>query len=339
MRAAASVPVDLRGFRSALVIKPSSLGDIVHALPAVRLVKRAHPHLFIRWVANTEWLPLIEGCSFVDEAIGFPRKSFRGAAGKARSLAWLARWNKLPRQMPEIALDLQGLLRSGILSFSRGSDCVIGLSDSREGASRFHDHVVAVDPAAHAVERCLAMVRALGIGFSAEDVVFELPEGCQPEGFDSSQPFVLLHPHARGQGKALGAAALQTLCDCLAGARLVLVGMAADPAAPQRPGIVDLTNRTSLPELVWLMRNARACVSSDSGPLHIAAAVNDRTLGLHTWSDPCRVGPWNPRAWVWKAGRIAHRTEFSESERASRRIIEEPDARRIADFILGSLAA
>lgn len=339
MTAAPSVPVDLREFRSALVIKPSSLGDIVHALPAVRLIKRAHPQLFIRWVANTEWLPLLEGCPFVDEAVGFPRKSFRGAVGKARSLAWLARWNKLPRLQPEVALDFQGLLRSGILGFARGAECVVGLSDSREGASRFHDHIVAVDPAAHAVDRCLAMARALGVAFSSDDVVFELPPGRRPEGFDESQPFVLLHPYARGQGKALNAAALQTLCDCLVGARLVIVGVAAESAAPQRPGITDLTNQTALPELIWLMRKAKACVSMDSGPMHIAAAVNDRTLGLHTWSDPCKVGPHNPRAWVWKAGRIARRLDFSDSERASRRTIEEPDARRIADFILGSLAA
>ena len=101
--------------------------------------------------------------------------------------------------------------------------------------------------------------------------------------------------------------------------------------------MVDLTGRTTLPELIWLMRRARACVSVDSGPMHIAAAVNDRTLGLHTWTDPRKVGPYNASAWVWKAARIAHRGEFSEEECMKDAHVAEPDARRIADFVLGTL--
>ena len=339
MTSASPPPVDLRDFKSVLVVKPSSLGDIVHTLPAARLIKQAHPHLKLRWIANSEWTPLIDGCAFVDEVISFPRKEFRGVAGGLRSLAWAAQWNRTARETPEIVLDFQGLLRSGSISFTRGSDWIVGMSDAREGASGFFDQVVPVDPQAHAVDRYLEIVRALGIEFGAPDVVFDLPEGAPPSGFDASQPFVLLHPYSRGEGKALEPAVLQTLCDALTGARVVIVGV-ADPAPVVSGGhVIDLTNRTTLPELIWLMRRARACVSVDSGPMHIAAAVNDRTLGIHTWTDPRKVGPYNGNAWVWKAGRIARRTEFSDEECLTDVQVSESEARGIADFVLGTMMA
>lgn len=331
------LPVDLRSFRSALVVKPSSLGDIVHTLPAVRLLKQAHPQLTVRWIANNEWMPLLAGCPFVDEVVPFPRQRFRGLGGALRSLAWAAKWNRTPRETPEIVLDFQGLLRSGLVAFARGADCVVGLSDSREGAWWFHDHVIAVDPSAHAVDRNLAMPRAFGMEFGAGDIRFDLPAGEKPEGWTEADDFILLHPFSRGAGKSLELAALQTLCDCLGSRRVVIVGMADRPAAVRGAHVRDLTNRTSLLELVWLMRHARACISVDSGPMHIAAAVNERSLGIHTWTDPRRVGPYDLRACVWKAGRIAHRHELSDDECAKDLPVTEPDARRIADFVLGTV--
>lgn len=339
MTSASPPPVDLRDFKSVLVVKPSSLGDIVHTLPAARLIKRAHPHLKLRWIANSEWTPLIDGCPFVDEVIAFPRKEFRGVAGGLRSLAWAAQWNRTARETPEIVLDFQGLLRSGSISFTRGSDWIVGMSDAREGAAGFFDQVVPVDPLAHAVDRYLEIVRALGIEFGADDVVFDLPEGAAPSDFDATQSFALLHPYSRGEGKALDPSVLQTLCDGLTSVRVVIVGVADLAPVVRGAHVIDLTNRTTLPELIWLMRHARACVSVDSGPMHIAAAVNDRTLGIHTWTDPRKVGPYNSRAWVWKASRIAHRTDFSDAECMAEARVLEPEASRIADFVIGTMMA
>jgi ADP-heptose:LPS heptosyltransferase len=66
--------------------------------------------------------------------------------------------------------------------------------------------------------------------------------------------------------------------------------------------------------------------------MHIAAAVNDRTLGLYTWSDPRKVGPYNPKAWAWKAGRIAHRPDFTSEEAGTDAEITPDVAKQIADF-------
>jgi len=323
----------LSDFRSLLVVKPSSLGDIVHTLPAVHAIKTAYPHLRIRWIAKPEWLPLVEGTPCVDEAIAFPQAGFRGFGGLAKAALWAAQWNKVPRELPELVLDFQGLLRSGLLCLTSGSGPVIGLSDAREGASRFHDHIVEVDAGAHAVDRYLAIPRALGI--HPIDPVFPLPAG---EAVEVPPRFVLIHPFSRGAGKSLGAHELQVLCDCLTTVPVVVVGVTSGPVVLSGKHVTNLANQTSLHQLIWLMRQAAMVISVDSGPMHIAAAVNDSTLGLHTWSDPRKVGPYNPQALVWKAGRIGHRSEFTADECQTDAAIGEGDARRIANFVLQKLA-
>jgi ADP-heptose:LPS heptosyltransferase len=92
-----------------------------------------------------------------------------------------------------------------------------------------------------------------------------------------------------------------------------------------------------LAELIACLRAAHWVVSVDSGPMHMAAAVNDQTLALHTWSDPRRVGPYNPRAWVWKAGRIAHRPDLTSKEAETVSYIGVEDAHRIGQWLQARL--
>ena len=320
----------LLDFQSALIVKPSSLGDIVHTLPAVHALKTAHPHLNIRWIAKPEWLPLLDGVPDVSQTIPFPQADFRGMGGFAKAALWAAGWNKTGRTLPEIVFDFQGLLRSGLISITSGSRPVVGLSDAREGAGRFYDHIIPVDANAHAVDRYLAIPRAFGIDVAPQDIVFPLAAG-QPR--EVPPRFVLIHPYSRGEGKSLGSHELQVLCDCLTTVPLVIVGRTSSPPTLRGRHITDLTNQTSLPELVWLMRQAAYVISVDSGPMHIAAAVNPNTVALHTWSDPRKVGPYSSTALVWKAGRLAHRQELTAEECETSAALTEGDARRIADFL------
>lgn len=329
---------NLRDYRSALIVKPSSLGDIVHTLPAVKAIRDAHPFLKIRWLANTEWTPLLKGSPLLEEVIPFPRKTFRGLAGLLRLWNWRRGWMQLPREQPEIVLDFQGLLRSGLVSSWRASRPVIGLSDAREGAGLFYNHTVPVDAGAHAVDRYLELPRALGISIEPEDTEFVLPEGAPPAGWPSDLTrYVVVHPWSRGEGKSLSNEALDALCAALAPHPVVLVGMTTDPHRPQGAHIHDWSQRTSLPELIWVMRAAAYCVSVDSGPMHIAAAVNPQTLGIHTWSDPRKVGPYPLQVHVWKAGRIAPRREFSADECAQDVSVAVADAQHMGAWVAARL--
>lgn len=325
---------DLAQFRSVFLVKPSSLGDIVHTLPAARFIKKAYPHLEVRWMCNPEWMPLLEGNPDLTEIVPFPRGEFRGLSAAPRLLAWARALNAAPRALPEIALDFQGLLRSALACMARGTDPVIGMADAREGAPMLYRRAVPVNREAHAVDRYLTLVRALGIATPPEGVEFPLPAGTAPLNVELPERYIFLHPYSRGEGKSLSAEALDTVCECLAPHPVVIAGRTALPVELKHRHVISLVNQTTLPELVWLARQAQACVSVDSGPMHIAAAVQPRTLGIHTWSDPRKVGPYDLRAYVWKAGRIAHRNEYSDEEARSKAGVDVSAARLLADFLL-----
>jgi heptosyltransferase I len=326
----------LSDYASALIVKPSSLGDIVHTLPALRALKATFAHLGMRWLAKPEWLPLLTGNRDLVEVIPYPQRQFKGLAGLLRARQWGRELAGLRREGPEVVLDFQGLLRSALISRARGSRPIVGLSDAREGARFFYDETVAVDALGHAVDRYLCMAQALGADISQP--CFELPTG---EALGRALPanFILLHPWSRGLGKSLDAGCLQVLCSALAPRPVVLVGMTDDPQRPVGDHLVDLANATTLGQLLGLMHLAAFTISVDSGPMHMAAAISDRTLGIHTWSDPRKVGPYNPAAWVWKAGHIGHRLDFSSEQCLSQSPVTPAGCEAIAAKVLGLLRA
>jgi ADP-heptose:LPS heptosyltransferase len=79
-----------------------------------------------------------------------------------------------------------------------------------------------------------------------------------------------------------------------------------------------LLNHTSILQLIWLIRQARFTVSVDSGPTHIAAAISDRLISIHTWSKPQKVGPYNGNAWVWKNGELLRVSDLPPAPKRSK---------------------
>jgi len=321
----------LGDYRSVMIVKPSSLGDIVHALPAVEQLRRAMPQAVFRWVMNTEWVPLVEGSGVVDEVIPFPRRTFRGLLGALRAGKWMRDWGRLPRERLELVVDFQGLLRSGLLAWTRRAEWVVGMSDAREGAGWFHQQVVPVVAGGHSVDRYLSVVAALGV--VPGEVRFSLVEGSRPDGWPGGDDLLVVHPFSRGAGKSLEGPELEALLSELAPRKVVLVGVTKAAVNADLPHVTDLTNRTTLPELIWCLRQARGVVSVDSGPMHLAAAVNPNLLGIHAWTDPRKVGPYPPAAWVWKAGRITHRTELTTAECVNEVRMDGEAARELARWI------
>jgi heptosyltransferase-1 len=290
---------------SILIIKPSSLGDIVHTLPAVALIRDAHPGAQITWVINPEFTPLLRGNSDVQHVHIFPRGQFRGLGAPASLLPWLKQTRKLK---PDLALDFQGLLRSALIAKVSGAEEVYGMSDGREGSRLFYNRVAKVNRREHAVERYLKLAEMAGAKVG-DALRCPLPTGDPLPRFDEYPPFILLHPFARGDGKSLSNKVIDEICRAFAPTRVVVVGR-SQRKIHIADNCVELTNQTSLLQLIRLIRAARFIISVDSGPMHIAAAVNDRLLSIHTRTDPRRVGPYNPDAWIWKNGRILRVSEL-----------------------------
>ena len=322
-------------YKSILIIKPSSLGDIVHTLPAVAAIREANPTAKITWVINPEWAPLLRGNRDIDHVHIFPRGEFRGLGAPKSLLPWLKKTRAL---RSEVAVDFQGLLRSALIARFSGAPEVFGLSDAREGSRFFYHHVARVDRHAHAVERYLTLAQTFGAPLRGP-ARFPLPTGDELPRFDEHEPFVLLHPFARGRGKSLSDRAVCDFCSACAPARVVLVGKSKMRIKPPE-NCLDVSNQTTLLQLVRLIRMASFVVSVDSGPMHIAAAVTDRLISIHTWTDPRRVGPYNPNAWVWRNGELHRMRDFTATGKLPRgRRFRRADLPSLVELVREHLSA
>ncbi|MEM0970912.1 MAG: glycosyltransferase family 9 protein, partial [Verrucomicrobiota bacterium] len=286
-----------------LIVKPSSLGDIVHTLPLLRLLRKENPNAEIRWLVNRIWAPLLEGHPDLDGIIEFPRERIRG--WKAFS-EWKA-WEASLQWVPDVAIDVQGLLRSAWMARATGASRIIGYGDAREGANHWHHEVIPVgrQKSPHAVDRYLTLFGEREV--LPEEIEFPLPEGKAPS-LDLPDRFLVLHPFSRGKGKSMTATQVERLVVEL-DYPVVVVGRADEEGLRLPPSSVNALNQTSLAELIWMLKKAQWTISVDSGPMHLAAAASPRVLSLHTWSDPRKVGPYPPEAWVWQDGNLFQRRD------------------------------
>lgn len=319
----------LADIRSVLVVKPSSLGDIVHTLPSVHLLKKAHPHLKISWVANTEWAPLLDGNPDVDEVVIFPRREFTGIGSTYKLRDWL---HKISRIQPDLALDFQGLMRSALISKISGAHAIHCLGDA-EITPRLLSHrvVPARRGAEHSVTRYLKLIADLGVEVR-EPFEFPLPAGEKPRDAELPPRYLLLHPFSRGEGKSLSAECVKKISEALAPIPIVIAGRTPNGFTTPA-GCVNLLNKTSLTELIWLIRHAHFTLSVDSGPMHIAAAITPRLLGVHTWTNPLLVGPYNAEAWIWKGGALRQVGSLTSENIGDARKFDIGHVATLADFL------
>lgn len=315
-----------------LLIKPSSLGDVIHTLPVLSALHHHWPEAEIRWLIHPAWRFLVEEHPGVDQTILFPRDKFRGPAGWLRSISWM---RLLMDWKPDLAIDLQGLLRSALFARISGAWQIVGLSDAREGACLFYHKTVSVHCCDHAVTRYLSILDYLGSS-KPERVDFELPLGNLPKTFDAKKSYIVLHPYARGEGKSLRPDQIRAFALGANDKRIVLVGR-GKTSMNLPTHVEDWSNRTNLLELIGILRGASFIVSSDSGPMHLATALHpERTLAIHLWSDPLRVGPCYPESLVWKHGRIARVRDLSDEWRPPGRAPTESEMKTLGSMISNS---
>ncbi len=170
--------VELRDLspRRVCLIKPSALGDIVNALPVLSALRRRWPEAKIAWVVNRSLRALLDGHPALNEVISYDR------GGTGFSPAGLIDFSQflgeLRRGQFDLTIDLQGLLRSGLMAYATGAGVRVGLADAREGATRFYTHRIVPPGArseAHAVDRLLSLARAFGAEVSPDALRYDLP--------------------------------------------------------------------------------------------------------------------------------------------------------------------
>ncbi|MEN8126179.1 MAG: glycosyltransferase family 9 protein [Planctomycetota bacterium] len=297
-------------FKNILIIKPSALGDIVHALPVLPSLRAAFPQATLTWLVRNEFAPLLECTEGLDEILLFDRKGMAKWFCCPRAFRQFREFKKqLRKRQFDLVLDLQGLFRSAVFAKMTGCKDRVGLKEAREFASLFYTHQV---------DRPAASVHILDYYFAAlKDIDVEdfLPE-CKltppaaardsiREKLASRQlapkKFLVVIPSSAHAYKCWPAEQFAKLAEAFHrqhGWATVVVGtqsegsyaktIQANAASP----VIDFTGQTTIPELVALFDQAGAVVSNDTGPGHIALATETPGVVIFGNTNPLRLGPY-----------------------------------------------
>ncbi|MDD5328180.1 MAG: glycosyltransferase family 9 protein [Phycisphaerae bacterium] len=296
--------------KNILLIKPSALGDIVLALPALSALRKSFPKAKISWLVRPEFAPLLKNHPYLDEIIVFDRKFLGKAWYHPRAFASLVSLiYRLNRSKFDIVIDLQGLFRTAIFAWLSGCRKRFGMTSAREFGHIFYTRKISQDKdCIHLVDYYLKIVRTAGAWRT--DVQFLLPadpvadaaverllktKDIAPAGYAC---FVPGSAHA---DKCWPVERFADLADRVSrqfGLSIIATGSNSEKIIAGRVKnlanvtVTNLAGVTSLSELIALLRQAKLVVSNDTGPGHIAAALNVPVVLLFGRSNPARVAPY-----------------------------------------------
>lgn len=280
-----------------LVVRLGALGDIVHTIPAVAALRAAFPGAQIDWLVEDRHRPIVDLVTAIDHVVALPG---RGVSG------WLAAAGALRRQRYDVALDLQGLMKSAVLARMSGARRVIGFSiwHLREKGARPFYSETGEGSAAHVIQKNLALLDVLGVRdatvrFPLADVRSAALAAVRAA---AQGPYVLINPGAAWPNKRWPAERFGEIAafvrDVHGWPSFVLWGPGEEALAAAvvqaSSTAAQLAPPTTVPDLLALSRDASLMVSGDTGPLHIAAAAGTPTVALFGPTDPQRNGPWDP---------------------------------------------
>lgn len=299
-----------------LLVRLGALGDIVHAIPVAAALRRAFPGARIDWLVSAkhreilDLVPVIDRRLVINDRPGRPGtgvRTVRGDLSPTTTTSMLSAIGELRRAHYDVALDLQGLLKSAVLARMSGATRVIGFSSAylREPLARaFYTEVHEPKGIAHVMFQNLSLLEALGLTATPPEFPIERTDSAIARDMQERTRgrYALLNPGAAWPNKrwppsrfGAVAAALRERHGLMS---VVPWGPGEQPIAEElvasSNGAAILSPPTSIADLVALTRGAALMISGDTGPTHIAAAVGTPLVGLFGPTRPARNGPWSP---------------------------------------------
>jgi heptosyltransferase I len=297
-----------------LLVKLSSFGDVLHALPTLEALRDSYPDAHITWLVEAAYAPLLSGHPALDEVWIAPRlrpAEFLSGSNPARLRRLVQQFRTRPF---DLVVDIQGLLKSAVWVALARSPRKVGYDKTRElSYLALTEPVPPFDPEAHAVRRYLNLAHYLGappalprfrLGLdTAADIAALIPAA-------ADRPLVVLHPGARWASKLWPPVSWATLSEWFHGQgfQVAVTGSAADQklvagiTAQCRAPLLNLAGRTSLAQLAGILRQARLAVTTDTGAMHLAASLGTPVTALFGPTAPWRTGPFGEGHQVVRLG-------------------------------------
>jgi lipopolysaccharide heptosyltransferase I len=288
---------------SFLIVRLGSLGDVVHGIPVVGALRQEFPASRIDWMVDPRYVELLNLVVGLDRRIGVDPRAIKRGGARQRFRETL---RELRDTKYDAAIDLQGLLKSAMLARSIRARRTIGFPRKhlREPLARLF-YTDAPDPgdATHVIYKNLALLAPLHVTDRRVRFPLEIPHTATSEQIIDrfgGRDYALINPGAAWPNKRWPPARFGAVAAAIArefGWRsLVLWGPGeqemAHEVVAESGGAADISPPTTITDLVGVARNARLMISGDTGPLHIAGAVNTPIVAVYGPTLPERNGPW-----------------------------------------------
>jgi heptosyltransferase-1 len=305
-----------------LIVRIGAMGDVLHALPAVAALRELHPEWQIDWAIEPAWGELLETRAGGPRAVRDARRPLVDTRISVLTRAWKRRpWTEKTMQeilalrgrlragRYDLCVDMQGSIRSAMVGRMAGAEDFVGTAEPREGPAAWLYRRKVRTTAQHVVEQGCELLGS-AIGESLRPARVTLPVDVLAEGWCDDllvgevRPFVMMAPTAGWGAKEWPAERYGELAAALAreGFRTLVNASSAEDAVSKR--VVETSHGAavmvpcSVGQLIVLIRRAALVIAGDTGPLHLAAALERPVVGLYGPTDPLRNGPFGTRSRV-----------------------------------------
>ncbi len=323
-----------------LIVRLGSMGDVIHTLPAVQALRNAFTEAAVGWLVEQRWAELL--CApgapmrgprsplrpLVDWVHTVDLRGWRKSLSTLLTIQRIARvWNDVRSTRYDMAIDLQGAIRSAILARLSGAGTVWGPAQPWESPASMWYTRVAITRGAHVIEQNLSIAEAVTqtrlrmprVQFPRHRATEDRIDCMLTE--IGVHAFAVLNPGAGWGAKRWPAERFGSVATSLArdGVRSIIncapgEEQLARETQAASAGAATLLE-TSITELIALMRRAKLFIGGDTGPLHLAAALRVPVVAIFGPTDPARNGPYGTRSIVLRnpASRTSH-TRRSEPD-------------------------
>lgn len=296
-------------YRKILVVKPSSFGDIIHSLPFLYSLRKRHPDAEIHWVVARGLEGLLEDHPMISRTWIVEMSAWKKPSRIPETIAELrSLFRSLKQEGYDLAIDLQGLLRSAVITLFSGAPVRAGFSDARELSPLLYNLKVPGGRNLHAVDRYLKLASLVSadteVSHSADKVRFPLPE---LKSIDlPAETYYIVVPGARWENKRWPVEYFIDVINSLP-YKAVITGTKEDIGLAERivsetgDRSINMTGKTGIKELISYVKGASFLLSNDTGTMHLGAALSVPVFAVFGPTDDALTGPYGEKKKVFRA--------------------------------------